>query len=184
MPRRVFDGREFVIGVIFSVKQTLFGIIESERRLTCHDDECDKVGFLLGESAGLDLSEHTFESLQGDTRAEVECMIVDGMSGEGGGNRTGDFAEEGGVLRFLRCRTPSHVDAEEMREESLRDVNAHAAEEDHQQRDPGVVLDEGGENALLAEAIAQDSERQVTKPGEDDDDGLETAGSWRVPPSG
>lgn len=81
-----------------------------------------------------------------------------------------DLLEEGAVLDFLVRGTPLHVDAEQMAQEGLRDVERDTSEEDRHERDPGEILEKCGEEALFACAPAENSERDVAESGEDGED--------------
>ena len=83
----------------------------------------------------------------------------------------GHLLEEGGVLGLLGGGAPAHVDADHMADDGLADVEADAAEEDAEQRDPLEVLEDGGGQALLADAVAEDGEGEVAEGGEDEDEG-------------
>ena len=86
-----------------------------------------------------------------------------------------NLLEECDIFRFLGRGAPRHVDAEHVREDGLRDVHGDATEEDRQERDPGEVLQEGGEERFLADAVTKDGESDVSERGEDADDGEEDA---------
>lgn len=86
-----------------------------------------------------------------------------------------DFDEEGRVLDFLHRGAPLHVDPEQVREDGAADVDGDAAEEDVQQEHPLEVLEDGGQEADLADTVAVDGDGEQAEAAEDDDDGEEDA---------
>ena len=84
-----------------------------------------------------------------------------------------DFVEEGRIRSFLAGSTPLHVDAEEMRQDSLGDVQGETTDENTEDRDPFEAFPESGQECLFARTIADDPEGEVTETVEDDDDGEE-----------
>jgi hypothetical protein len=79
--------------------------------------------------------------------------------------------EETDVFAFLGGGTPLERPADEMREESLRDVQGDAAKEDGEKRNPFHVCPEATEDGTFADAVAEDGEGDVAKDTEDNYDG-------------
>lgn len=86
-------------------------------------------------------------------------------------NQLRDFLEEGCVFGFLAGSSPRHIDAEEVGEDSLRDVQRDTAQEDGKKRDPGEVLDDSVEETALTSPVAQDGKGKIAKSGEHNNDG-------------
>lgn len=83
----------------------------------------------------------------------------------------GNLNEEVGELGLLGRGAPGHVYLEHMRKDSLADVQRETTEEDSEEESPLEVLVEGVEQSPLADTVAHDGERDVTKTVEHDDDG-------------
>jgi hypothetical protein len=80
------------------------------------------------------------------------------------------FHEETRIARLLARSTPRHVDAAEMADDRLGDVQADPTQEDCQHGDPGEVLEEGAEEGFLFHSVAEDSEREIAERAEDEYD--------------
>ena len=76
---------------------------------------------------------------------------------------TGHLLEEVGLLLLLGSGTPLHVDVEEVAQESHRDVEGKTTEEASHHRRPLEVLNEGAQEGSLASTVAEESEGDVTK---------------------
>lgn len=87
----------------------------------------------------------------------------------------GDFDEEGRVLDFLHRGAPLHIHPEQMREDGAAEVDGDAAEEDVEQEHPLEVLENGSQEADLADAVAVNGDGEHAEAAEDDDDGEEDA---------
>ena len=85
----------------------------------------------------------------------------------------GHLGEEGGVLGLLAGRAPLEVDAEHVGQDGLADVQAHAAQEDGQQRHPLEVLEQAPDERRAGGAVAQHGQGDVAERGEDEDDAEE-----------
>jgi len=68
-------------------------------------------------------------------------------------------------------RKDLHIDAEEMRQQRLTDMQTESSKEDGQQEQPLQVLNHAVHPALSADAVAHSGEGQVAETVEDDDDG-------------
>lgn len=85
----------------------------------------------------------------------------------------GHFLEEVTGDGLLGGGSPLHVDAEHVGAESEEEMETDAAEEDGEHGHPHEVLEECAEERLLAETVTEDSETDVSKTGEDDEQGDE-----------
>lgn len=81
-----------------------------------------------------------------------------------------DFLKEGCVFELLCRGAPTHVDAKQMAEERLADVQRDSTQEDIKQWDPGKALEDTRENALGTSAETHDSQGHVTEGDKDDDE--------------
>ena len=80
-----------------------------------------------------------------------------------------DFGEEVGVVLFLGCGSPAHIDGEHMRADGKQDVERDSAEEDTEEWHPLEVLEEGTQQTGFADAEAHDREADIGHSVEDDD---------------
>jgi hypothetical protein len=96
--------------------------------------------------------------------AESECVLelLDDI---------GDSLPEGDVFEFLGGSSPLHIDAEEMTEERLRDVERNTAEEDGQERDPLEVGEQSADEASLTNSVTQHCKCDVTNSCENTNNG-------------
>jgi hypothetical protein len=90
------------------------------------------------------------------------------------------FNEEVGEFSFLGRRAPLHVVFEHVCEQRGRNVKRKAAEEDGEHKDPFEVLEERGEEGVGSEAVAQDSEGDVSEACEDNHDGEPVDGVSKI----
>lgn len=82
-----------------------------------------------------------------------------------------DGNKETNAFTFLGRGTPFERPAEEVSEESLRNVQGDAAEKDGEERDPLHVCPEATENVFLFDAMTKDGEGNVAEDTEDDHNG-------------
>ena len=81
----------------------------------------------------------------------------------------GQLDEEIALLRLLGRGAPLLVDAAEMRQDGEGEVEGETAEENAEEGHPFEVFEEGAEEGLLAEAVAQDGEGDGAEDVEDYD---------------
>jgi hypothetical protein len=81
----------------------------------------------------------------------------------------GQLSEEVGVVLFLCSRTPAHIDREHVRKDRQEDMEGDTTEEDHEERHPLEVLEEGTEERGFTNAVAHDSEADVGETVEHDE---------------
>lgn len=82
-----------------------------------------------------------------------------------------DSNKETNVFTLLGSGTPFERPAEEVREEGLRNVQGDAAKKYGEERDPLHICPEPTENILFLDAVAEDSEGDVSEDTEDNYDG-------------
>lgn len=82
----------------------------------------------------------------GKDKDEGEFEVLDDL---------GDFLKKGRVLGLLGRRAPRHVDAKQMAENGLADVQGDAAEEDGNERQPLEVLNQRRNERLLFDAVTE-----------------------------
>ena len=81
----------------------------------------------------------------------------------------GQLGEEVGVVLFLGCGTPAHVDTEHVRANGEEDVERYTTEEDHEEGHPLEVLEEGTQETGLTDTVAHDGEADVGHSVEHDE---------------
>lgn len=91
----------------------------------------------------------------GDTDGRESQRVLEGLE------HAGDLDPEVGGFGFFARGAPCHVNLEHVCEESLRDVQGEAAEEDGEHEEPFEVLEEGAEEGLFAYAVSMTEVRMT-----------------------